>query len=81
MQPGRSKPCATDRTAADTIGCGWRMPLKTSPPCPFATAWERRCSNATSHDPRIFPARACPALRQAATVPGRIPLQGRRLLP
>ena len=81
MQPGRSKPRAIDRTAADTIGCGWLMPLKTSPWCPFATAWERWCSNATSHDPRIFTARACPASRQAATVPGRTPLQGRRLLP
>lgn len=81
MLPLRSKPRATDRTAADTIGGGWLMPLKTSPLCPFATAWERWLSNATSHDPRIFPARACPASRQAATVPGRTSLQGRRLLP
>lgn len=81
MPGGRSKPRATDRTAADTIGGGGLMPLKTSPWCPFATAWERWLSNATSDDPRIFPARACPASRQAATVPGRTPLQGRRLLP
>ncbi len=63
------------------IGGGGLMPLKTSPWCPFATAWERRCSTTTSHDPHIFTARACPASRQAATVPGQTPLQGRRLLP
>ena len=81
MQGGRSKPRAIDRTAADTIGGGWLMPLKTSPRCPFATAWERRCSTATSDDPHIFTARACPASRQAATVPGRTSLHGRRFLP
>ena len=30
MHGGRSKPRATDRTAADTIGGSWLMPLKTS---------------------------------------------------
>lgn len=81
MHGGQSKPRAIDRTAADTIGCGGLMPLKTSPWCPFATAWERWLLNASSHDSRIFPARACPASRQTATVPGRTTLSGSRFLP